>query len=855
LNDHETLEASEPPSNVAASADTRFTLASLPLSSPQNETPTVPGYEILDELGRGGMGIVYRAKQLDLRRLVALKMIRGGTAANAEAFIRFRTEAEAVAQVQHPNIVQIHEIGELEDRTTRLPSGCPFMALELVEGGSLAQHLKGMPQSCRSAAQLVETLARAMHFAHQRGVIHRDLKPGNVLLQTDKQHQSSLSQIAICDQPSVIPKITDFGLAKLLDEGAISHTQTGSILGTPSYMAPEQATGTGALIGVTTDVYALGAILYELITGRPPFRGLTYLETLEQARSQEPVPPRQLSPNIPRDLETICLKCLQKQQRSRYQSAEELAEDLRRFLAMESIHARPISTLERSVKWARRRPAVAALLGVSALGVIIIAVLVALFVIRLERERTIAENRRKDAEAQRQRAIAHLRSARDAIDRMAKLGFDRLASVPYAETVRREIMEDSIRFYQDLARQESDDPDLRYEIGRAHRMLGKTYGTFGEANKSEQSYRTALSLQEKLNADHPDVPSYQLELSACQNNLAITLVGQSKMADAEKLYLQAVARQEYLAAKYPNEPEYRQYLATNLDSFANLLATLKRNDEAEKTFHRSIQLLDGVVKEAPAQLEWKLSLANSNSNFGVYLARRGRLTEAEPLFRKDRDLWLQLAEQYPNNPRYRARVALSSYNLGQLLADTGHPEESEKILRQAVGFSQKLVAEFPTVMYYRTGLAGQLRKLASLVLARGKMTEGLQFLEQTLENYISALKVERDNTRTREQLINDYRSLIEYFLLLKAHREASKAATVLPALIENSAEICYFSALTSSRCLLLLDQDKQLTVDQRRELMRTYSSQAASALFGALRRELISLEQSGTPSSAKKAAK
>jgi tetratricopeptide (TPR) repeat protein len=512
---------------------------------------------------------------------------------------------------------------------------------------------------------------------------------------------------------------------------------------------------------------------------------------------------------------------------------------------MESIQARPISQFERSVKWARRRPAVAALLGVSALGGIVIAVLVALFVIRLEKERTIAENRRqdaetqrKDAETQRQRAIAHLRSARDAIDRMAKLGFDRLASVPYAETVRREIMEDSIRFYQDLARQESDDPDLRYEIGRAHRMLGKTYNTFGEVSKSEQSYRTALSLQEKLNADHPDVPSYQLELSACQNNLAMALANQNKMADAEKFYLQAAALQEYLSAQYPNEPEYRQYLATNLDVFAQMLSAIKRDEEAEKAFRRSIELLDGVVKELPAQLECKLNLANSNNNFGAYLGQRGRLKEAEPLFRKDRDLWMQVAKEYPNNPRYPARVALSSYNLGQLLADTHRPEEAEKVLHQGVAFSQKLVAEYPTVIYYRTIMTRQLRKLASLVLARGEMTEGRQLLEQTLEHYISALKIERDNTRTRDQFINEYRSLIEYFLVLKAHREAAKAAATLPTLIGNSVQICYFSALASCRCFLLLDEDKKLTADQCRELRRKYSNQAMLTLLEGIRRGL-----------------
>jgi WD40 repeat protein/tRNA A-37 threonylcarbamoyl transferase component Bud32 len=297
---------------------------------------TVPSYEILAELGRGGMGVVYKARHIRLQRLVALKMILAGGLASPADRARFRTEAEAIARLQHPNVIQIHEIGDHD--------GTPFLSLEYCEGGSLAQTINGAPQPASEAARLVETLARAMAAAHHKGVIHRDLKPANVLL-----------------LPDGTPKITDFGLARKLDEAG--QTALGAILGTPSYMAPEQAAGKGQAVGPAADVYALGAILYELLTGRPPFRAASALETLRQVVTDEPVPPTRLQPGTPKDLDTICLKCLQKEPAKRYAGALALAEDLRRFQAGEPVLARPAGITERVSKWVRRRPLVAGLLA------------------------------------------------------------------------------------------------------------------------------------------------------------------------------------------------------------------------------------------------------------------------------------------------------------------------------------------------------------------------------------------------------------------------------------------------------------------------------------------------------------
>jgi serine/threonine-protein kinase len=261
----------------------------VPLVAPDGQGPppiAVEGYELLATLGRGGMGVVFKARHVKLKRLVALKMIRTGRLAAAEELARFRTEAEAVARLRHPNVVQVHDVGEHD--------GCPYLALEFVPGGSLAQKLAAAPLPPAQAAGLVRALAGAMHAAHQANVVHRDLKPANVLLDADGT-----------------PKVTDFGLAKALDADD-GQTRTGQVMGTPSYMAPEQAAGAAHAIGPATDVWALGAILYECLTGRPPFRAASPLDTLDQVRSRDPVPPRQLDPSVPRDLDTICLKCLQR---------------------------------------------------------------------------------------------------------------------------------------------------------------------------------------------------------------------------------------------------------------------------------------------------------------------------------------------------------------------------------------------------------------------------------------------------------------------------------------------------------------------------------------------------------------
>ncbi len=433
--------------------------------SPHKDPAALPGYEILGELGRGGMGVVYKARQVRANRLVALKMILAGGHADADDLARFRTEAQAIARLQHPNIVQIYEVGEHDGR--------PFFSLELCEGGGLDRRLAGAPLPPDEAARLAEMLARAVHVAHAAGIIHRDLKPANVLLVSGE------------DDSLPLAKITDFGLAKRLDEA--SRTTTGAVMGTPSYMAPEQAAGQSDRMGPAADVYSLGAVLYECLTGRPPFRAATSLDTILQVLNEEVVAPRRLNSKVPRDLETICLKCLRKEPSQRYASALDLAEDLRRFRAGEPVRARPVGGAERAWRWCRRKPAVAALAASVLLLLMAVAVVASLGYARTTQALGREAEQRADAERAQKRAEGESAEARRQEQEAERQGAAARAAeakaVAEAERRRRLLYDANMQ----MAAQGWESPDVGARAVGA--LLAETSPAPGEADPREFAWR------------------------------------------------------------------------------------------------------------------------------------------------------------------------------------------------------------------------------------------------------------------------------------------------------------------------------------------------------------------------------
>ena len=424
-------------------------------------------FEVRHELGRGAYGVVFLAFDPRLRRQVALKLPRPEVLVTSEMRTRFKREAHAAAALDHPNLVPVFDAGE--------EGSISYIASAYCAGPTLAEWLRERdePVPPRLAARIVLVLAQGIMHAHARGVLHRDLKPGNVILEPFPAGDSGAVE---SDGMGFTPRITDFGLARMIASGhdATAATQSGEILGTPSYMSPEQADGRVDAIGPTTDVYGLGAILYALLTGRPPFQSHSPLDTMLLLRTQEPIAPSRLRPRLPRDLETICLKCLEKQSAGRYRTAQQLVDDLKRCLAGESIHARPTPGWERALKWARRRPALAALACVSAAAIVTVVTIVVVTNARLQTQITHTEARRleaqrnlEEAQIQHQQALANLQKARDAVDRMVMhVGEKRLNGLPHLWAVRRELFNDAIRYYEDFAPQAGNDPDLLLVTGR-----------------------------------------------------------------------------------------------------------------------------------------------------------------------------------------------------------------------------------------------------------------------------------------------------------------------------------------------------------------------------------------------------
>jgi eukaryotic-like serine/threonine-protein kinase len=720
----------------------------------------IAGYEILSELGRGGMGVVYKARQAGLNRLCALKMILSGALASSDAIMRFKIEAEAIASLQHPNVVQVYEIGEAD--------GCPYFSLEFVDGSNLQTKIASTPQPPAETALLMRQICLGVYAAHQRGVLHRDLKPANILLTKDN-----------------VPKITDFGLAKRIEEKDHGQTRTGAILGTPSYMAPEQAMGRAKDVGPAADIYSLGAVLYDMLTGRPPFRGETVMDTLNQVQKLEPLPPRYLAPKVPLDLQTICLKALQKEPHKRYETAGEMAEDLRRFGAGEPILARPTPAWERAAKWMKRRPAVASLIGISTTAAVSVLVLSGLWLetarvaaedkadqqaqrtleqqqarIKAEELKSQAVQERDVANQQRKLAEKRLTLGRKIVDDMLiRVGGPDLRYEPRMELVRRDLLEKGLGFYKDFLRDPGTDPALRFDTALANVQVGYIYRDLGQYDDALKQFQLALARFGDLQREHPTDVQYRRGVAQSTMDRAILWQLQNRLPESQQGYQEALDLVGGLARDYPESQEYQNELANLYDNRASLYLALGRTQEAEANYDTSLKLRNGMIAKGINDPESRKRLARLDRNRGALLMQVGKLPEAEKALVEARYLELGLTKEVPGVPDYVADWASTCMGLSLCYRKLGRPKPAAEELEQAIRLLTELKNDYPRTPEFRQELGRAHYELGMLQGEQGHLQQAQDEIAKALEIQEELLAKQPKLAAVRLQLAKSHISL------------------------------------------------------------------------------------------------
>jgi serine/threonine protein kinase len=734
-----------------------------PLLGPE---PGVLGdYRIVREVGRGGMGMVYEAEQISLQRRVALKVLPFAAVLDPRRLQRFVHEAQAAANLHHANVVPVFGVG--------CERGVHFYAMQFIDGHNLAALIQELlrggegsgvrsqesgrehrstsperqrrepPNPCpatqpaalvtersvtsrghfRMAAQLGIQAAEALEHAHQLGVIHRDVKPANLLV----DGRSHLW-------------VTDFGLAQVQGNPAL--TATGDLVGTLRYLSPEQALARRVPVDHRTDVYSLGATLYELLTLEPVFGGQDRQELLRQIAQDEPRPPRKLNQAIPADLETIVLKALRKEPAERYGTAQELADDLQRFLDHQPIRARRPTLWQRLAKWARRhRPLVAAaavFLLLAVAGLVAATVLVW----RAERRATAgwaeaqeayeAEARQRaeaqkayEAEArQRRRAEANMRLAWDAAERTYAQALEEwLANQPGLDEAPRRFLLDALAFYERFAAENGANPKLRRETAQAYSRVGRIHDRLGVPDEAEKAYRQAVDRQQALADEFPGEPGRRFDLAVSHLHWVDSLIARAHFTQAEKHGRRAQTLLQQLVKETPRSAQYRDEAARTYNALGTIARRTGRPREAEEQFDKSVALCRKLREEFPAKAAYRRGLAVALHNRGLCRQDDGQLREAEDDLRQSNDLKRRLVKEVPAVATYRADLANGVMSLGALLRQAGRLPEAEDAFREALPLWQRLAADFPRVHDLRHGLARGHHQLGRLLRARGQLPE------------------------------------------------------------------------------------------------------------------------------------
>jgi serine/threonine protein kinase len=746
--------------------------------------PRLPGLELVEVLGSGGMGVVFKARQPTLGRDVAVKLLRDAHLADAAQRERFMQEARAIAQLQHPHLVHLYEFGDVpgdSGATSR-----PYLVLEYVAGGSLANKLRQTRLAPLQAAQLVESLADAIHYAHQQGIIHRDLKPANILLSVVSSQLSVVREdkrrSLTTDnwQLTTTPKITDFGLAKL--GAGSSLTQTGDMLGTPSYMAPEQIAGKSGDITEAVDIYGLGAVLYELLTGRPPFLGETAQATVRQVQDEQPTPPRHVEPSVPRDLETICLKCLRKEPGHRYATARELAADLRRFRTGEPIRARPVRIVERALIWCRRKPLVAGLLA--ALAVVFAAGLCGMVWqwhdAQHEKERADRNQERLRAEeelAQRQKARAdrNLDRLRGEVELITKMGHA-LEREPHLNRAALALLQRVLDVYRDIVAEEGNDPRLRHEAAKMFGEVASIYHAVGQWSKALDAFRVQVKLLTELLQESSD-DEYRRMLARSHRGRAHVLRDQGEPRQARAAYDAAVALQEEFLRAAPDDPGNQVDLANTLHNKTTVMSAWREPEALAKLHERIVALSRAAVRADSNNVDHRVGLALALEGQGMLFLDTGRLAEARQAIDESLRVRQQLVAARRSMPGHMERYLGRSYtNQGRVHAAAGRANDAEQSYNAAIALLGPLVEKYPLFPFHRQELVRALAGRAEILTQTGRQQEAVGVRRKVVEQ-CEMLKAKFPEDRPGRRMLVD--SHLELVLLLSQLDRQHDATEVL----------------------------------------------------------------------------
>jgi serine/threonine protein kinase/tetratricopeptide (TPR) repeat protein len=747
---------------------------------PVRERPgtAVGPYKLLEQIGEGGFGVVFMAEQQEpIRRKVALKVLKPGMDSK-QVIARFEGERQAVAIMDHPNIARVLDAGQTA-------AGRPYFVMELVKGVPVTVYCDEGRLTPRERLRLFVDVCRAVQHAHQKGVIHRDIKPSNVL-------------VTLQDGAPLV-KVIDFGIAKALGRQLTDRTLfTGfaQMIGTPLYMSPEQAALSNVDVDTRSDVYSLGVLLYELLTGTPPFdrerlqqvgydemrriireeeppRPSTRITTLGQAATtvstQRKSDPRRLSQLFRGELDWVVMKALEKDRNRRYESASALAADVQHYLADEPVQACPPSAGYRLGKFVRRHRG-----RVTAAAAMVALVLAGSAVSTWQAVRaTRAERETGQALAQVTAAQGQTREALDALtDDVVETIFTKR---PELDDTAKAFLRKVLAFYEEFTQQSGETAEARLVRARGYFKVAHLRSLLGEPPEAEAGFRQAEALLEQLAAEFPDEAGYRYKLGRTEDNLAVELAKQGKEAESEAAFHKGIAMRTKLVEQFPKELKYRLELANNYNDLGNLRELQHRDDEAEKAFHQALELMEKLVADADTVPQYHVELAMTRGRIGQLLRKQEKYAESENVYREALKVQQEQLDKVPATPRFRGFLADSHVGLGIALAELKREDEAEKAFRKALEIRTKLAADFPRVLEYRRELARCFGNLAYLFARQAKNAAAEEPYRQVLELRRKVVVQAGPAPRNRLELAQAYHDLGHVLRVIHRPEEAEPA--------------------------------------------------------------------------------